>query len=187
VLASAVAVAVTIAGGAELVRINDGTHVASRTVAAVVPPSSPAPSTTPVAASSTAPASSAAPSLASSSVAPRLSPSASTVVLATPTPTPASKPRSHATGTATAVQATPSANATGVPPGPAPKLTALGDSVMVDAAATLSSMCAGTEVHAVVGWQASSVFGELSELRAAHHLGEVVIIETGTNGIVSSK
>jgi lysophospholipase L1-like esterase len=83
--------------------------------------------------------------------------------------------------------ATPSANATGVPAGPAPKLTALGDSVMVDAAASLSSMCASTEVHAVVGWQATAVFAELNELRAAHHLGSVVIIETGTNGIVSSK
>jgi peptidoglycan/LPS O-acetylase OafA/YrhL len=74
-----------------------------------------------------------------------------------------------------------------IPNGAAPSLSAVGDSVMLDAAATLKVACPGTEVYAVVGWQAKSVFAELDALRAAGHLGARVVIETGTNGIVSPK
>jgi peptidoglycan/LPS O-acetylase OafA/YrhL len=74
-----------------------------------------------------------------------------------------------------------------IPSGAAPALSAVGDSVMLDAASSLKLACPGTEVYAVVGWQAKSVFGELDALRAAGHLGAVVVIETGTNGIVSPK
>ena len=66
-----------------------------------------------------------------------------------------------------------------------PLLTAVGDSVMVDAEHALAKDCSGTEVYAVVGWQAKSVFAELAALRASGHLGQVVVIETGTNGVVS--
>jgi peptidoglycan/LPS O-acetylase OafA/YrhL len=182
VLASALAVAVTIAGGAELVRLNHGPRRPQQDVAATV--TSPAATASPAAASSVS-ASSAGPVAASSAPVTSVSASDSVPVRPSPTHPPTAKAHAHLAGTP--VEATPSANATGVPKGPAPKVTALGDSVMVDAAASLSSMCPGTEVHAVVGWQAASVFGELNELRVAHHLGQVVIIETGTNGIVSSK
>jgi peptidoglycan/LPS O-acetylase OafA/YrhL len=74
-----------------------------------------------------------------------------------------------------------------IPSGPPPKLTAVGDSVMVDASVSLGRVCAHTEVYAVVGWQAKSVFDELDALHAAGHLGQTVVIETGTNGVVSSK
>ncbi|HEY0870086.1 MAG TPA: acyltransferase family protein [Acidothermaceae bacterium] len=74
-----------------------------------------------------------------------------------------------------------------IPTGAPPALSAVGDSVMLDAASTLKLVCPGTEVYAVVGWQAKAVFGELDTLRAAGHLGAVVVIETGTNGIVSPK
>lgn len=58
---------------------------------------------------------------------------------------------------------------------------------MLDAAKALQAVCPGTEVYAVVGWQAKSVFAETAALRAAAHLGTDVVIETGTNGIVSAK
>jgi peptidoglycan/LPS O-acetylase OafA/YrhL len=74
-----------------------------------------------------------------------------------------------------------------IPGGAAPAITAVGDSVMLDAAAALKTACPGTEVYAVVGWQAKSVFGELDALATAGHLGAQVVIETGTNGIVSPK
>ncbi len=74
-----------------------------------------------------------------------------------------------------------------IPTGAPPALIAVGDSVMLDAASTLKLVCPGTEVYAVVGWQAKAVFGELDTLRAAGHLGADVVIETGTNGIVSPK
>jgi peptidoglycan/LPS O-acetylase OafA/YrhL len=71
----------------------------------------------------------------------------------------------------------------GVPPG----VSAVGDSVMLDAATALKAVCPGTEVYAVVGWQAKAVFAEVITLRTAAHLGRDVVIETGTNGIVSAK
>ena len=95
---------------------------------------------------------------------------------------PPARPIHPATGphvTATTPQAIP----VGVPP----SVSAVGDSVMLDAATALKSMCPGTEVYAVVGWQAKAVFAELTTLRTAAHLGRDVVIETGTNGIVSAK
>jgi hypothetical protein len=58
---------------------------------------------------------------------------------------------------------------------------------MLDAATALKAVCPGAEVYAVVGWQAKAVFAEVATLRAAAHLGRDVVIETGTNGIVSAK
>jgi hypothetical protein len=56
---------------------------------------------------------------------------------------------------------------------------------LVDGEVALQHDCPGTEVYAVVGWQAKAVFGEIAALRAAGHLGNVVVIGTGTNGLVS--
>jgi peptidoglycan/LPS O-acetylase OafA/YrhL len=74
-----------------------------------------------------------------------------------------------------------------IPVGVPPSVSAVGDSVMLDAATALKAVCPGTEVYAVVGWQAKAVFAEVTTLRAAAHLGREVVIETGTNGIVSAK
>jgi peptidoglycan/LPS O-acetylase OafA/YrhL len=74
-----------------------------------------------------------------------------------------------------------------IPVGVPPSVSAVGDSVMLDAATALKAVCPGTEVYAVVGWQAKAVFAEVATLRTAAHLGREVVIETGTNGIVSAK
>jgi hypothetical protein len=131
--------------------------------------------------SSSAPVSEPSPSLPSSA---SQSPTGGTPVAMQPTggPThPAAAP--SAATPARGYPTLPPPIATGAPPA----LSAVGDSVMLDAASTLKLVCPGTEVYAVVGWQAKSVFGELDALRAAGHLGADVVIETGTNGIVSPK
>jgi peptidoglycan/LPS O-acetylase OafA/YrhL len=185
VIASAVAVAATVAGVGELVRINDGPANSPKSIAAQIVSSPPAEPVSSAAVVGGAPSSTGPVAVTpSEAVTPSARPTVPAGVPAPPAPP--ARPHTHTAGS-TAITETPSANATGVPVGPAPKVTALGDSIMVDAATTLQSMCHQTEVHAVVGWQAGAVFGELAELRAAHHLGQTVIIETGTNGIVSSK
>ena len=68
--------------------------------------------------------------------------------------------------------------------GPPPALTALGDSVMLDGQAALMQDCPDTEVYAKVGWQATTVFEQLDALRVSGHIGQIVVIGTGTNGIV---
>jgi len=93
-------------------------------------------------------------------------------------------PASRATHSPPAVSTRPPPIPRGASP---PTVSAVGDSVMLDAAKALQLVCPGTEVYAVVGWQAKSVFAEIAALRAAAHLGTDVVIETGTNGIVSSK
>jgi hypothetical protein len=193
VLASASAVALVVAGGSIVVGLADRSPGTARAVAAQVVASSPAASpasSTPgrVAMASPAPPSS-RPVVAQSSATAQPTPTPTPPATVQPSSTPKTlvKPHPHPSGTIVPGGAKASSNASGVPAGPAPALTALGDSVMVDAAATLSQLCAGTEVHAVVGWQAAAVFGELDELQAAHHVGRIVVIETGTNGIVSSK
>jgi peptidoglycan/LPS O-acetylase OafA/YrhL len=121
----------------------------------------------------------------------------------TPTPTPdavASAPSSpshtatptHAAATHPAakpsVTAPAGVSATTPPaisPGPPPPVSAVGDSVMIDAEVALQQDCPGSEVYAVVGWQAKPMFAELDALRAANHLGAIVIVEAGTNGAVS--
>ncbi len=186
VLASAVGVAVIVAGVAG-VGVLAGRSQNSRATAAVA--NSPSSSSSP---GSMGPGGSFG-SFGSGSTSGFGSPSANPSVLATPShsssPTPmlAPTPKPHSSHPSVPVGPTPSANATGVPAGPPPAVTALGDSIMVDASGTLSRICPGTEVHAVVGWQATAVFAELDALHAAGHLGHTVIIETGTNGIVSSK
>ena len=131
--------------------------------------------------SATSPAATAAANTGSSSAAVAPSSAASRPVVSVLTH-PSSRPIRPAAGphvTATSPQAIPA----GVPP----SISAVGDSVMLDAAAALKSVCPGTEVYAVVGWQAKAVFAEVTALRAAAHLGGDVVIETGTNGIVSAK
>jgi len=56
---------------------------------------------------------------------------------------------------------------------------------MVDTTPALQRACPSTEVYAVVGWQGTAEFAELAALRAANHLGSIVIIEAGTNGAIN--
>jgi peptidoglycan/LPS O-acetylase OafA/YrhL len=97
---------------------------------------------------------------------------------ATPTTTTAAQPP----GSAAAPTGPPS-----IPAGPPPMLTAVGDSIMIDATKALQTACPSTEVYAVVGWQAKAMFGQIAALSNAHHLGRIVVIEAGTNGVVSPK
>ena len=141
----------------------------------------------PVAASSTAASQAAALSAASSSA--NQAPTSTADQGASNPSTGAVQVVAHPTARPTHV-AVPKGYPTLPPPIPnsaPPALTAVGDSVMLDAATALKAACPGTEVYAVVGWQAKSVFGELNALAAAGHLGAQVVIETGTNGIVSPK
>jgi peptidoglycan/LPS O-acetylase OafA/YrhL len=113
------------------------------------------------------------------------SPSASTK------PTHSAPAQHHTAKPTTSAPAAPPPAGTGsatpppIPAGPPPPMSAVGDSVMVDGEVALQHDCPGTEVYAVVGWQAKAVFGQIAALRAAGHLGSVVVIGTGTNGLVS--
>jgi peptidoglycan/LPS O-acetylase OafA/YrhL len=105
------------------------------------------------------------------------------VTLPTHPPARPTRPASGPHTTATKPPTIPPSIPVGVPP----SVSAVGDSVMLDAATALKTICPGTEVYAVVGWQAKAVFAQVATLRAAAHLGREVVIETGTNGIVSAK
>ncbi|MGH8890054.1 MAG: hypothetical protein ACRDV3_09925, partial [Acidothermaceae bacterium] len=134
---------------------------------ATVMPSAPL-TTSPVAATSRAPAAS------TSSIGAKPSHAS-----ATPTH-PSAKPTHVGTPPAGTDEPTPPP----IPAGPPPMVTAVGDSVMLDGAPALEQACKA-EVYAVVGWQAKSVFAEVDALRKANHLGAIVVIGTGTNGVVS--
>jgi len=145
--------------------------VASATATSPTPSASPATSAT-AAAASEAPASEAPATLSSPPELP---------VVTWPTHPP-SRPIHPASGPHTTATKPPT-----IPVGVPPSVSAVGDSVMLDAATALKAICPGTEVYAVVGWQAKAVFAEVATLRTAAHLGREVVIETGTNGIVSAK
>jgi peptidoglycan/LPS O-acetylase OafA/YrhL len=138
-------------------------------------------------AGSVAPATSTSPTAAASAASGAMS-EAPTSAAPTPLPVvallthPPSRP-THPVSGPHAVATTPPTIPVGVPP----SVSAVGDSVMLDAATALKTVCPGTEVYAVVGWQAKAVFAEVATLRTAAHLGREVVIETGTNGIVSAK
>ena len=136
-------------------------------------PISPKPAALPATASAT----SAAPSEPPATPAP----TSELPVVSLPTPPP-SRPTHPVSGPHAAATKPPT-----IPVGVPPSVSAVGDSVMLDAAPALKAACPGTEVYAVVGWQAKAVFAEVATLRTAAHLGRDVVIETGTNGIVSAK
>ena len=68
------------------------------------------------------------------------------------------------------------------PPPPPPSVTAIGDSVMLGAAAALQARVPGIVVNAVVGRQFPAATAVIQQLVAAHQLGQDVIIHLGTNG-----
>lgn len=63
-----------------------------------------------------------------------------------------------------------------------PPVTAIGDSVMLDAAPYLKSSVPGINVDAKVGRQESQAMNVVKELKAHHQIGSQVIIELGNNG-----
>jgi hypothetical protein len=65
------------------------------------------------------------------------------------------------------------------------RVTAVGDSVLESAATALRQVFPFLTVDADVGRQANQVFDEISWLRIGGHVGQIVVIAAGSNGIVS--
>jgi hypothetical protein len=65
-------------------------------------------------------------------------------------------------------------------------VTAIGDSIMVDAAPYLQSMLPGISIDAQVGQQLYQVQNAVSQLRAEGAVGNRLILELGTNGPYSA-
>lgn len=61
-------------------------------------------------------------------------------------------------------------------------MTAIGDSVMLDAAPNLRAMIPGIDVDAVVSRHVDQGIAELQSLAAAGRLGNSVVVHLGTNG-----
>jgi len=83
------------------------------------------------------------------------------------------------TPTATAQPEAPSPVAEVVAP---PRITAIGDSVMLGAAAQLSVGLGTNDIHAKVGMQASEGTELLRQLQTSGTLGDVVVVHLGNNG-----
>ena len=66
-------------------------------------------------------------------------------------------------------------------------VTAIGDSVMIDAAPYLRQMLPGISIDAVVGQQFYQVYAAIPKLKAEGAIGDKVIIELGTNGPFSAQ
>ncbi|HEY1733401.1 MAG TPA: acyltransferase family protein [Acidimicrobiales bacterium] len=71
---------------------------------------------------------------------------------------------------------------TTVPPPAGQGVTAIGDSVMIDAAPYLQQMLPGIDIDAKVGQQLVQVLATVPALRADGDVGNRLIIELGTNG-----
>jgi hypothetical protein len=65
------------------------------------------------------------------------------------------------------------------------RVTAIGDSVMIDLEPALEGDVKGIAFDAVVGQQWSDGIGDVQQLRAGGQLGSVVVIELGTNGPIT--
>ena len=65
-------------------------------------------------------------------------------------------------------------------------VTALGDSVMVGAAAELAAAIGGAEIDAVIGRQTQDVVRILQQRGASGGLGEAVVIHVGNNGVFTA-
>lgn len=74
-----------------------------------------------------------------------------------------------------------------IPSSPAPPVTAIGDSVMVDAAPYLEKLVPGIVVNAHIGRQLTDTEPVIAALKARHQLGKTVIVELGTNGPFTKK
>jgi peptidoglycan/LPS O-acetylase OafA/YrhL len=99
---------------------------------------------------------------------------------------PVTRPRPGPTTTSTTpssipLGATTTTTTTTAPP-PGRGVLAIGDSIMVDAAADLQSALPGMNVYAQVGEQLTQVQAAVPQLKSAGAIGNRVIIELGTNG-----
>jgi peptidoglycan/LPS O-acetylase OafA/YrhL len=100
--------------------------------------------------------------------------------------------------TSTTIAASSSQNTTGTGTGdgtavgatrPAPRgagITAIGDSIMIDAAPYLRQLLPGIKIDAIEGQQLYQVADEASRLRKEGAIGNRLILELGTNGPYSS-
>jgi len=112
----------------------------------------------------------------------------------TPTASPSVTPSASGTGTASPTAGpTSTAPPVHVPPTLVAgqdayglSVTGVGDSVMLAARTAVLSTLPHSLVDAKVGRQADDVFDRIRERKAAGKLGDVVIIHTGTNGVVST-
>jgi hypothetical protein len=66
------------------------------------------------------------------------------------------------------------------------RVTAIGDSVLRSADTALRGVFPFLTIDADVGRQANEVFDEIAWLKLGGRLGQIVVIDTGSNGIVSS-
>jgi hypothetical protein len=80
----------------------------------------------------------------------------------------------------------PSTTTTDVPPPPGQGVTAIGDSIMVDAAPYLQSALPGISIDAQIGQQLTQVQASVRQLKSEGAIGNRLIIELGTNGPFSS-
>jgi peptidoglycan/LPS O-acetylase OafA/YrhL len=75
---------------------------------------------------------------------------------------------------------------TTAPPPPGAGITAVGDSVMVDAAPYLEQLLPGISIDAQVGQQLTQVQAAVGQLKAEGAVGNRLVIELGTNGPYSA-
>jgi peptidoglycan/LPS O-acetylase OafA/YrhL len=88
----------------------------------------------------------------------------------------------HGAAAPTPAKATGSATASAAPP--TESMTAIGDSVMLGALPDLQQAFPGAAVDAVEGRQAAEVFAIVDSLIAKGRLGNIVVLQTGTNGTI---
>jgi peptidoglycan/LPS O-acetylase OafA/YrhL len=98
-------------------------------------------------------------------------------------------PRHHHVGSTTTTSTTPGAHPgpTSTVPVPAGQgVTAIGDSIMVDASTDLEAMLPGIVIDAKVGQQLYQVQSTVPQLKANGDIGDRLILELGTNGPYST-
>jgi hypothetical protein len=113
---------------------------------------------------------------------------------ATPVTQPVRHHHHHKSTTTTGVGSPPPAGSCSVPPLRKPaaglvvgRVSAVGDSVMIDLESYLQSDVKGINYDAVVGQQWYSGITDVQQLRADGELGAVVVIELGTNGPITTE
>jgi len=98
-------------------------------------------------------------------------------------------PRHHHVGTTTTTVTAPGTNPSPTTTAPVPAgqgVTAIGDSIMVDASTDLEAMLPGIVIDAKVGQQLYQVQSTVPQLKANGDIGNRLILELGTNGPYST-
>jgi hypothetical protein len=101
-------------------------------------------------------------------------PAPTTTAASSPTPPPSPAPSPSAAPSSSPAPALPDGH----------KVTAIGDSVMLGAVASLAEALPGATVNAVEGRQASAAFTLVGGLIDGGHLGVDVVLHVGTNGTI---